>query len=32
VAPAEFVKAVKRICSQSPVEPEVDFSETFVPG
>jgi CBS domain-containing protein len=32
VAPAEFVKTLKRICSQSPVESQIDFSETFLPG
>ena len=32
VSLAEFIKALRQICSQPAVEPEVDFSETFVSG
>ena len=32
VASAEFVKALRRICSRPAVEPEVNFTDTFVGG
>jgi CBS-domain-containing membrane protein len=32
LSPAQYVNAVTRICSQPSVEPDVNFSETFVSG
>jgi CBS domain-containing protein len=32
VSSAEYINAIKRICSQPPTEPEVNFTDTFVSG
>jgi hypothetical protein len=32
IDPAAFVKALSGICSRPAVEPDVDFSDTFVSG
>jgi len=32
IPPAAFVEAMRRLCSRPPVEPEFNFTETFVSG